>query len=133
MQDGCSSGSRKKLIWSATPTPFRNDGSLDSRSVGRLVQQHLKLGVSGLFVGGTCGEGGFMPDRQRAQLVRSIKRAAGEKLHLAAHVSDTSAARVAENIRRMTDAGADSVVIARRFWSPISATAISSAATSWSP
>ena len=56
-----------------------------------------------------------MPDRQRAQLVRSIKRAAGDSLHLAAHVSDTSAARVAENIRRMTDAGADSVVIAPPF------------------
>jgi 4-hydroxy-tetrahydrodipicolinate synthase len=115
MQGGCSSGGWKKLIWSATPTPFRQNGSLDSRGIGRLVEQHQKLGVSGLFVGGTCGEGAFMTDRQRAQLVRSVKRAAGDSLHVAAHVSDTSAARVAENIGRMTDAGCDSVVIAPPF------------------
>jgi len=105
----------RKIIWSATPTPFRDDGSLDERGIGRLVEQHLKLGVSGLFVGGTCGEGAFMPDRQRTQLVRQLRRAAGDSLHLAAHVSDTSAARVAENMRSMTDAGADSVVIAAPF------------------
>lgn len=105
----------QRTIWSATPTPFRDDGSLDERGIDRLVEQHLGLGVSGLFVGGTCGEGAFMPDQQRTQLVRLLRHAAGDSLHLAAHVSDTSAARVAENIRGMTDAGADSVVIAPPF------------------
>jgi 4-hydroxy-tetrahydrodipicolinate synthase len=104
-----------KLVWSAPPTPFLEDGSLDRRGVERLVERHVRLGASGLFVGGTCGEGGFMPDRQRIELVRLVKRAAGGSLHVAAHVSDTSAARVAENIRSMTDAGADSAVIAPPF------------------
>jgi 4-hydroxy-tetrahydrodipicolinate synthase len=107
--------STRNIIWSATPTSFRDDGSLDERGIGRLVEQHIKLGVSGLFVGGTCGEGAFMPDRQRTQLVRRLRRYAGDSLHLAAHVSDTSAARVTENIRSMTDEGADSVVIAPPF------------------
>ena len=106
---------KPSVIWSATPTPFLDDGSLDQPGIDRLVEQHLKLGVSGLFVGGSCGEGGFMPDRQRTELVRLLKRAAHGKLHIAAHVSDTSAARVTENIGRMTDAGADSVVIAPPF------------------
>ena len=103
---------RKKLVWSATPTPLRDDGSLDCGGIERLVEHHIRLGVSGLFVGGTCGEGGFMPDRQRTELVRLVKQAAGDTLHIAAHVSETSAARVTENIKSMTDAGADSVVIA---------------------
>jgi 4-hydroxy-tetrahydrodipicolinate synthase len=102
----------KKLIWSATPTPFRQDGSLDEAGIARLVAHHCRLGVSGLFVGGTCGEGGFMRDRQRTDVVRLMKEAAGASLHIAAHVSETSAARVIDNIRRATDAGADSVVIA---------------------
>ena len=104
-----------RVIWSATPTPFLDDGSLDEPGIDRLVEQHLKLGVSGLFVGGTCGEGGFMLDRQRTELVRLLKRAVDDALHIAAHVSDTSAARVTENIGRMADAGADSVVIAPPF------------------
>jgi 4-hydroxy-tetrahydrodipicolinate synthase len=103
------------VIWSATPTPFLEDGSLDRRGIDLLVEQHVRLGVSGLFVGGTCGEGGFMPDEQRTELVRLLKRAVAGGLHIAAHVSDTSAARVRENIGRMTDAGADSVVIAPPF------------------
>ncbi len=107
--------STPRVIWSATPTPFLENGSLDEPGIDRLVEQHLKLGVTGLFVGGTCGEGGFMPDRQRSELVRLLKQAARGKLHLAAHVSDTSAARVTENIARMTDADADSVVIAPPF------------------
>ena len=53
-----------------------------------------------------------MPNGQRAELVRSVKRLAGPRMHIAAQVSDTSAARVRENILCMQDAGADSVVIA---------------------
>jgi 4-hydroxy-tetrahydrodipicolinate synthase len=105
----------KTIIWSATPTPFKTDGSLDLHGVERLVEQHQRLGASGLFVGGTCGEGGFMPDAQRVDVVRRIKRIAGDSLHIAAHVTDTSAARVADNIAKMTDAGTDSAVIAPPF------------------
>ncbi|MCC6444894.1 MAG: dihydrodipicolinate synthase family protein [Armatimonadetes bacterium] len=102
-------------VWSATPTPFLADGSLDREGITRLVKQHLRLGVSGLFVGGTCGEGALMTAADREDLVRLVKREAGKALHIAAHVSDTSAARVSDNIRRMADAGADSVVIAPPF------------------
>ena len=56
-----------------------------------------------------------MPDQQRTESVRLIKRAAGDSLHVAAHVTETSAARVTDNIGRMTDVGADSVVIAPPF------------------
>jgi len=105
----------ERIVWSATPTPFLPDGSLDNASVERLVAQHLKLGVTGLFVAGTCGEGPYMPDEQRVELARLIKRAAGGRLHVAAQVSDTSVARVKVNIRKMQDVGVDSVVIARPF------------------
>lgn len=112
MQPRCYDKNRKKLIWSATPTPFETDGSLDCQGIERLVEQHRRLGVSGLFIGGTCGEGSFMLDRQRIEMVRLIKRTAGRSLHIAAHVTDTSAVRVTENIARMTDAGADSAIVA---------------------
>lgn len=99
-------------VWSATPTPFLADGSLDDAGLERLCAQHRRLGVSGLFLGGTCGEGPFMPNRQRAELIRKIRRLADGAFHLAVQVSDTSAARVRENIAEAADSGADSVVIA---------------------
>ena len=102
----------EKLVWSATPTPFLANGALDVGSLERVVAQHLRLGVTGLFIAGTCGEGPFMPNPQRVELVFRMKRLAQGRLHLAAQVSDTSAARVKDNMAYMADAGADSVVIA---------------------
>jgi len=101
-----------ETIWSASPTPFLADGSLDVVSLGRVVEQHLRLGVTGLFLAGTCGEGPLMTNGQRVELVCHAKRLAGPRLHIAAQVSDTSAARVCDNISRVQDAGADSVVVA---------------------
>ncbi|NLL84051.1 MAG: dihydrodipicolinate synthase family protein [Lentisphaerae bacterium] len=102
----------KKVIWSATPTPFLDSGALDLASLERVVEHHVKMGVSGLFLGGTCGEGPFMPDSQRLELVRETKRLAAGRLQLALQVSDTSAARVVENIHAAEGAGADYVVVA---------------------
>ena len=106
------------LVWSATPTPFLADGSLDDSGLERVVEQHRRVGVRGLFLGGTCGEGPFMPNDQRAELVRKIRRMGGRELHLAVQVSDTSAVRVRENMARAIDAGADSVVIAAPWLRP---------------
>jgi 4-hydroxy-tetrahydrodipicolinate synthase len=102
----------EKLVWSATPTPFLANGALDVAALERVVEQHLRLGVTGLFIAGTCGEGPLMTNPQRVELVFRTKRLAKDRLHIAAQVSDTSAARVRDNMAYMADAGADSVVIA---------------------
>lgn len=99
-------------IWSATPTPFLETGALDEPALERVVEQHLKLGVTGLFLAGTCGEGPFMTNRQRSDLVRQVRRLAGARLTLTVQVSDTSAARVLDNMQRATEAGADVAVVA---------------------
>ena len=106
------SKSARDVVWSATPTPFLANGALDDAGLARLCSQHQRLGVSGLFLAGTCGEGPFMPNRQRAELVRKIQRLAGGAFHLAVQVSDTSSARVRVNVAEAVESGADSVVIA---------------------
>jgi 4-hydroxy-tetrahydrodipicolinate synthase len=108
----------KNMLWSATPTPFLDDGSLDEAGIDRLVEQHCKQQVAGLFLCGTCGEGPFMPNAQRAELIRRWRKAAGRQFHLAVQVSDTSAARVRENIAQAVDSGADSVVVAAPWLRP---------------
>ncbi|MGD1002422.1 MAG: dihydrodipicolinate synthase family protein [Candidatus Brocadiia bacterium] len=109
---GVKRKSADKTIWSATPTPFLADGALDLASLDKVIDQHLRLGVTGLFMAGSCGEGPLMLNAQRDELVRATRRLAGKRLHIAVQVSDTSAARVRDNIARAEDAGADSVVIA---------------------
>jgi len=104
--------SMKRIVWSASPTPFLANGSIDEEAIERLVEQHVRLGVVGLFLAGTCGEGPFMPNEQRVELVKMTRRAAKGRLRLAVQVSDTSAARVLDNMRAAQQAGADEVIIA---------------------
>jgi len=103
----------RKIVWSASPTPFLSDGSLDPAGIDNLIEQHQKLGVDGLFLGGTCGEGPFTPTSQRLEMIRMVKKSAGDCFTLCSQVSDTSAARVKDNIQSVADLGIDFVVIAR--------------------
>jgi len=100
------------VVWSATPTPFLDDGSLDEAAIARVAEHHLALAVDGIFVAGSCGEGAWMRSDQRVRLAALLKRHVGGKIHVAAQVTDTSPARVKENMKAIADSGADSVVIA---------------------
>jgi 4-hydroxy-tetrahydrodipicolinate synthase len=103
-------------VWSATPTPFINDMAVDRVAIRRLVEHHLRLGVNGLFVCGTCGEGPWMTDRDRRAMVRATVAAARGRLVIAAQVTDNSAARIIDNTRAAAEEGADIAVIAPPFF-----------------
>jgi dihydrodipicolinate synthase/N-acetylneuraminate lyase len=99
-------------IWSAAPTPFSDDWSLDTQSVKRMIEHHLRLGVRGLFLCGTCGEGPLLPDRQRRRLVQTVAEEANGRLAIAVQVTDNSALRILDNIAVARDDGADMAIIA---------------------
>lgn len=99
-------------VWSATPTPFTENMEIDTVSVKRLVEHHLRIGVKGLFLAGTAGEGPWMPNRMRRTLVRTVSKYAKGRLVLAVQVTDNSAARILVNIDEAKEDGADIAVIA---------------------
>jgi dihydrodipicolinate synthase/N-acetylneuraminate lyase len=99
-------------VWSAVPTPFTRDGELDVPSVKRMVEHHLRLGVRGLFVGGTNGEGPWMTDSQRRLMVRSVVASARGRLPVTVQVSDNSTCRVVANMKAAKEDGADAAIIA---------------------
>ncbi|MCX5660554.1 MAG: dihydrodipicolinate synthase family protein [Planctomycetota bacterium] len=99
-------------VWSATPTPFTASMGLDLASIDRMVEHHVRLGVKGLFLAGTCGEGAWMTNDQRRRLVeRVVKRNRG-RMAVAVQVTDNSAARILDNIQQAREDGADIAVIA---------------------
>jgi len=100
------------LIWSATPTPFLDDGSLDERSIERMVDQHRAHGISGIFLAGSCGEGRFMAPAQVAELIRTVRRLCGDSMCLTVQAADRAVSRVRDNARRFHEAGADAVLMA---------------------
>jgi 4-hydroxy-tetrahydrodipicolinate synthase len=99
-------------VWSATPTPFDENWNIDKPAIARLAEQHLRLGVRGVFIAGTCGEGPWLTDSQRATLLRTFKKSAENRLPIAFQISDNSAARIIDNMKMAADGGADYVVIA---------------------
>jgi len=99
-------------VWSATPTPFDRNFNVDTSSVGKMVEHHLRLGVKGLFLCGTCGEGPWMTDHQRITMIKETVRAVKGRIPVAVQVTDNSAARIVQNMKIAADAGADIAVIA---------------------
>jgi 4-hydroxy-tetrahydrodipicolinate synthase len=109
---------RKSLIgvWSAAPTPFLNTGRVDTGSVKRMVEHHCRLGVKGLFLLGTNGEGPWMTDGQRRDLVRAVVEAGRGRLVISVQVSDNSAGRILDNMAWVKAEGADLAIIAPPFF-----------------
>jgi len=99
-------------VWSATPTPFLSDGKVDTASVRRMVAHHVDLGVSGIMLAGTCGEGSWIRDSDREALVRTAVEAAEGQLAVALQVTDNSAVRVLDNIERAEAWGVGIAVVA---------------------
>jgi 4-hydroxy-tetrahydrodipicolinate synthase len=99
-------------IWSAVPTPLTEQLSVDERSLARTIEASIQDGIHGLFLGGTCGEGPWLPDRERSRLVQVARGAAGRSLRIAAQVTDNSVPRILDNAARAAEAGADFAIIA---------------------
>jgi len=105
-------------VWSATPTPLNDKMQIDRVAVRRLVEHHIKLGVNGLFLCGTCGEGPWMPDRLRWAMVRNTARYNDGRLVISVQVTDNSEARILDNIAAAQAAGANIAVLAPPYLPP---------------
>ena len=100
-------------VWSAAPTPFTASMEIDEDSVRRMVEHHIRLGVKGLFLAGTNGEGPWLTNHQRRQLIRSVVRANCRRMPVAVQVTDNSAARALDNIHEAKEEGATIAVVAQ--------------------
>ncbi len=99
-------------VWSASPTPLDDKLKIDRASVKRLIEHHIRLGVRGLFVAGTCGEGPWLPDADRRLLTQLTVKASKGRLPIAVQVTDNSAPRIIEKAKQAKEDGADFAVIA---------------------
>jgi 4-hydroxy-tetrahydrodipicolinate synthase len=99
-------------VWSATPTPFTREDRVDIASVRRMIAHHIDLGVAGIMLAGTCGEGPWLRDADREVLVRTAVEAAAGQLTVAVQVTDNSAVRVLDNIDRAASWGGEIAVVA---------------------
>lgn len=98
-------------VWSATPTPLTPARRLDAAAVPRVVEHHLQLGVSGVMLAGTCGEGPWLRAEDKEALTRGVVAASAGRLRVALQVTDNSAVRVLANIEQAAKWGAEVAVV----------------------
>jgi len=103
-------------VWSAAPTPLTETMAIDTAAIARMVEHHVRLGISGLFLAGTNGEGAWLPDGDRRLLVRTVVDCVAGRMPVAVQVTDNSAPRIIENMHRAQEDGAEIAIIAPPFF-----------------
>lgn len=103
-------------VWSAAPTPFTADWKLDSESIEKLTGHQARLGIKGVFIGGTSGEGPWLTQGMLHDLAAATVKAADGRMAVAIQITDNSAARMLDNLNRIADTGVDIAVIAPPFF-----------------
>jgi len=108
-------------LWSATPTPLTGgrrrpaDVEIDVAATHHLVDHHVRLGVDGLFILGSCGEGPWLPRRLHRTFIREVCDHSAGRLTIGVQVTDNSAPRIIENAQVAADEGADVAIMAAPF------------------
>jgi len=98
-------------------TPFSDDGSLDVRSLRRVVQHLLDSGHDGLVVNGTTGEAPTTSDAEKRQIIEVTKAVAGDKAKVVAGVGTNDTAHTVALAKQAADAGADGLLVVSPYYS----------------
>ncbi|XP_065843734.1 N-acetylneuraminate lyase B-like [Oscarella lobularis] len=77
-------------VVAASYTPFNTDGSLNLAMVEPYANYLIRLGVAGVFVNGTTGEGVLMTVDERKAMVEAWAKAVKKRVKVIVHVSSTS-------------------------------------------
>ncbi|AHF94711.1 hypothetical protein OPIT5_23775 [Opitutaceae bacterium TAV5] len=81
-----------------------------------MVEHHVRLGVSGMMLAGTCGEGPWMKAEDTVELVRTAVEANRGRMAIAVQVTDNSPRRILRNIEQVAAAGAEVAVVASPYF-----------------
>ncbi|OHB58898.1 MAG: hypothetical protein A2Y12_17610 [Planctomycetes bacterium GWF2_42_9] len=103
--------------WSASPTPFTESLKIDIASVKRMIKHHIRLDQKGVFIGGTCGEGPWLPESDMRKLVHASVDANNDKMKIAVQVTDNSYSKVLDHIKHAKADGADIAIVAEPWFS----------------
>ena len=92
------------------PTPFGPNGSVDTSSIGRLVETAFSAGCTGVVVLGVMGEAHRLNDAERAPIIDAVVAACDSRLTVTVGVSGQSGAQAADRVREAQNIGATAVM-----------------------
>lgn len=104
-------------VLTAMVTPFASDGRVDLDATARLATELVDLGNDGLVVNGTTGESPTTSDTEKADLVRAVVAAVGDRAHVIAGVGTNDTRHSLELIDAAVAAGAHGLLTVTPYYS----------------
>ncbi|MET7766413.1 4-hydroxy-tetrahydrodipicolinate synthase [Streptomyces sp. NPDC005336] len=104
-------------VLTAMVTPFTADGALDLDGAQRLAAHLVDAGNDGLIVNGTTGESPTTSDVEKAQLVRAVVEAVGDRAHVVAGAGTNDTRHSVELARAAEQAGAHGLLAVTPYYS----------------
>ncbi|MGI5348454.1 4-hydroxy-tetrahydrodipicolinate synthase [Streptomyces sp. CA-250714] len=104
-------------VLTAMVTPFTADGALDLDGAQQLAAHLVDAGNDGLVVNGTTGESPTTTDAEKAQLVKAVVEAVGDRAHVVAGAGTNDTAHSLELARGAEKAGAHGLLAVTPYYS----------------
>lgn len=104
-------------VLTAMVTPFDAEGALDLKRAEELAAHLVELGNDGLVVNGTTGEGPTTSDEEKAELVRAVVAAVGERATVVAGAGTYDTAHSVHLARSAERAGAHGLLVVTPYYS----------------
>ncbi|MCC3766623.1 4-hydroxy-tetrahydrodipicolinate synthase [Streptomyces sp. UNOC14_S4] len=104
-------------VLTAMVTPFTADGALDLDGAQRLAAHLVDAGNDGIVVNGTTGESPTTSDAEKAQLVRAVVEAVGDRAHVIAGAGTNDTHHSVELARAAQAAGAHGLLVVTPYYS----------------
>lgn len=104
-------------VLTAMVTPFTADGALDLDGAQQLAAHLVDAGNDGLIVNGTTGESPTTSDAEKADLVRAVVEAVGDRAHVVAGASTNDTRHSVELARAAQRAGAHGLLAVTPYYS----------------
>ncbi|MBZ4014801.1 4-hydroxy-tetrahydrodipicolinate synthase [Streptomyces purpurogeneiscleroticus] len=104
-------------VLTAMVTPFTADGALDLDGAQRLAAHLVDAGNDGLVVNGTTGESPTTSDAEKAQLVRAVVEAVGDRAFVVAGAGTNDTHHSLELARAAQAAGAHGLLAVTPYYS----------------
>jgi 4-hydroxy-tetrahydrodipicolinate synthase len=98
-------------FFSALPTPLREDGRPDVRSLDALIEFLLEKGVEGFCAGGLTGEYPILGIEDRIQIYRHVAKRTGGRVPLIFGVGSENSSHILEMAKEARNLGAVAVLL----------------------
>lgn len=103
-------------VYAALMTPFKADGSVDYDALQVLADHCINSGLTGLYVGGSTGEGFLLTEEERMEVFRVVGKHMAGKCNLFAHVGAISTDSAVRMAKVAEESGFDAVSAVAPFY-----------------